>query len=159
MLLLSYVRPLLEYNTPVWSPFLLGDITKIEKVQRNFTRRLPGFGELSYGERLDRLNLEYLEERRIRFDLVEVFKIIKGFSVLKFLDFFEYKADARTRGHRCQLRLRSVPRLEICKHFFAYRVVNIWNDLPSEAVNADTVSVFKNRVSRQLLLRHCRHNV
>ena len=66
----------------------MADIAKIEKVQRNFTRRLPGFGELSYGERLDRLNLEYLEERRIRFDLVEVFKIIKGFSVLKFNDFF-----------------------------------------------------------------------
>ena len=35
-----YVRPILEYCTCVWSPYLLEDIRKIESVQRYFTRRL-----------------------------------------------------------------------------------------------------------------------
>jgi len=35
----TYVRPLLEYNTVVWSPHLKGDIHTIEKVQRRFTKR------------------------------------------------------------------------------------------------------------------------
>ena len=39
----TYIRPILEYCTPVWSPYLLCDIKKIESVQRYFTRRLfPG---------------------------------------------------------------------------------------------------------------------
>ena len=33
-----YVRPKLEYNTQIWSPFLKQDINKIESVPRNFTR-------------------------------------------------------------------------------------------------------------------------
>ena len=35
----TYVRPKLEYNTPVWSPYLLEDIDKLESVQRLFLRR------------------------------------------------------------------------------------------------------------------------
>ena len=38
----TYIRPLLEYNTPVWSSHLLRDIDKVEGVQRFFTRLLPG---------------------------------------------------------------------------------------------------------------------
>jgi len=37
----TYVRPLLEYNTYIWSPSDVGSITKIERVQRRFTKRIP----------------------------------------------------------------------------------------------------------------------
>ena len=50
--------------------------TQIEKGQRNFPRRLPGFGDFSYGERLEKVGLEFVEARRIRFDLVEAYKIL-----------------------------------------------------------------------------------
>ena len=30
-----YVRPILEYNSPIWSPWLISDIKCIERVQRN----------------------------------------------------------------------------------------------------------------------------
>jgi hypothetical protein len=151
---ITYVRPLLEYDTVVWSPFLLGDISSIEKVQRHFTRRLRGMDGFSYLERLDRLGLETLEERRIRFDLVEAFRIIKGISVLRFDDFFQFKNDGRTRGHQLQLRMRIVPRLEVYRNFFANRVINMWNQLPDDAVNAVTVTQFKARISGEFLRRH-----
>ena len=38
-----YVRPMLEYNSVIWSPHLKCDIERIEKVQRQFTQRLYGF--------------------------------------------------------------------------------------------------------------------
>ena len=38
-----YVRPMLEYNSVTWSPHLKCDIERIEKVQRQFTKRLCGF--------------------------------------------------------------------------------------------------------------------
>jgi len=50
---------------------------KHEKVQRRFTKRLKGLSELSYDDRLKLLNLERLEIRRLRFDLLCCYKIIK----------------------------------------------------------------------------------
>ena len=35
-----YVRPILEFNTTVWSPVQKKDIEAVEKVQRRFTKRL-----------------------------------------------------------------------------------------------------------------------
>ena len=35
---ITYVRPKVEFNTCVWSPYLKKDIVLLESVQRNFTR-------------------------------------------------------------------------------------------------------------------------
>ena len=48
----TYVRPLLEYGTVIWSPSLIHLITNIESVQRRYTKRLPGLKHLTYAERL-----------------------------------------------------------------------------------------------------------
>jgi len=73
---LVYVRPLLEYNCVIWSPGLKQDIDKIERVQRRFTKRLPGFKYLSYSERLLQLNLTSLALCRLHADLVMCYKLI-----------------------------------------------------------------------------------
>ena len=72
----TYVRPLLEYNSPVWSPFLHKDIIMVEKVQKRFTKRIPGLTNLDYEERLRALNLHSLEQRRIVADLTQCYKIV-----------------------------------------------------------------------------------
>ena len=71
-----YVRPLLEYETCIWSPYLISNINLIESVQRRFTKALPGLYSLSYDERLSKLSLESLESRRLYLDLVMAYKII-----------------------------------------------------------------------------------
>jgi len=40
----------------------------------------PGFSKLPYCERLERLGLWSLEERQNRADIIEVFKMAKGWS-------------------------------------------------------------------------------
>ena len=79
---ITYVRPLLEYNSVVWSPSLKRDVILIEQVQRRFTKRLV--------ERLKRLNLEMLETRRIKSDLVMCYKIIFDIVHLNKHDFFNW---------------------------------------------------------------------
>ena len=39
---ITYVRPIVEYNSVVWSPSSAHDIDAVERVQRRFTKRLPG---------------------------------------------------------------------------------------------------------------------
>ena len=47
-----YVRPLLEYNSVIWSPSTIHDIEAIERVHRRFTKRLHGLHSLPYKLRL-----------------------------------------------------------------------------------------------------------
>jgi len=45
-------------------------IDKLENIQRRFTKRFPSLSHLSYLERLRALELEPLELRRLKFDLI-----------------------------------------------------------------------------------------
>jgi len=76
----ALVRPKLEYCVQAWCPYLKKDINKLEKVQARATRLIKDCKGLSYENRLKVAGLTTLSERRIRGDLIEVFKILKGFS-------------------------------------------------------------------------------
>ena len=82
------VRPVLEYNSIIWSPHLKQEIMMIEKVQRRFTKRLRGCKALTYTDRLAKLGLPSLELRRLYLDLIYCYKIVFGLTKLNFVDFF-----------------------------------------------------------------------
>ena len=63
---LVYVTPLLEYNSTIWSPHYKYDTDAVERVQRRFTKRLPGLSNYTYNERLSFLNIPSLEQSRMR---------------------------------------------------------------------------------------------
>ena len=72
------VLPILEYCCQVWNPVALGEVRKLESVQRNFTNKIYDMNTLCYWTRLQRLKLYSLERRRERYLILYVFKIIKG---------------------------------------------------------------------------------
>ena len=74
------MRPHLELCISVWPPHYQKDKELLETVQHRFTRMVEGFSSLSYAERLQRLGLWTLEERRNRCDLIEVFKMFNGYG-------------------------------------------------------------------------------
>jgi len=88
----------LEYNSVTWSSHLKQDITQIEKVQRQFTKRLRGFKGLTYTDCLAKLDLPSLKLRRIHLDLIYCYKIVFGLVKLEFSDFFEFSL-SYTRGY------------------------------------------------------------
>ena len=71
----AVVRPHLKYSNSVWCPFKKGDIENIEKVQK----LIISLKKLPYPERLRQLKLPTLKYRRLRGDMIEVFKIIHNY--------------------------------------------------------------------------------
>ena len=43
-----YVRPIVEYNSIIWSPSTAHDIDAVESVQLRFTKRLPTLNTIQY---------------------------------------------------------------------------------------------------------------
>jgi hypothetical protein len=70
------VRTHLEFASSVWHPYKIKHIDMIENVQRRATRQLPGFKELSYSECLKKLKLPTVSFRRVRGDMIELYKIL-----------------------------------------------------------------------------------
>ena len=60
------------------------------------------------------------------------------------------KKGCRTRGHQAAL-VKEQCRLDMRKYVFSQRVINEWNKLPNDCVNASSVNMFKNRIDRYLI--------
>ena len=147
----SLVRPHLEYCVQFWSPYYRKDIEKLERVQRRVTKMIPRLRNKPYEERLAALNLFSLPKRRLRGDLIQVFKIIKGLDNMAVDKYFTIDRSDYTRGNGYKI-IRKRFQSNEAKHFFFNRVVNIWNKLPGNVVDCNTIETFKNRLDKYLAL-------
>ena len=138
----SLVRPHLEYCIQAWRPHLVKDIEILEKVQKRATRMIKECAGKTYEERLQIVGLTTLECRRLRADLIEVFKILKGFEGIEEKLFFK-RHISNTRGHSMKLYKDRVNR-DILKYSFAIRVIEQWNKLPEKVISASSINSFQN---------------
>ena len=96
---ITYVRPMLEYNSPLWSPSLKKDIILLESVQRRFiTKRFLDWPpwHIILGESL--------ELRRLRADLTLVYKILFGVRLFILSDkLFSLTNEPQLRVHNYTL--------------------------------------------------------
>ena len=143
----SLVRPHLEYAVQFWSPCFLKDEKKLESVQRRATKLIPGFRNLPYEERLKRLNMFSLKDRRIRGDLIETFKILNNIDKVNHENLFEFAPQSVTRNNGLKLKKQRF-NTDLRKSYFNLRVVDYWNKLPASVVQANTIPAFKSKVDK-----------
>ena len=144
-LISSMIRPRLEYAATVWSPHTKQNIREVERVQTAATKMVPELRELSYDERLKRLELPTLESRRERGDLISVYKMVNGMDRIG-EDLLKLDTGG-TRGHGRKLKKERCLR-DIKKYSFPHRVVNAWNGLEEDVVNAISVHKFKAELDK-----------
>ena len=119
----TYVKPILEYCTVVWNPFLIKDIKTIETVQRQFTKRILPNKTLSYTDRLTYLSAETLEQRRLIFDLSLMFSIIRC-NIMPMNKIFVLNENSTRKYHPYTLKLQRY-RSNIRKNDFSIRINHI----------------------------------
>ena len=142
----ALVRPHLEYAVQFWSPSQINDIERLEKVQAKATKMIPSLRNISYERRLTRLNLFSLEKRRLRGQLIETFKILKGINNIDYRNIFAL-SENQTRSNGWKLELKRFNTSQ-CGNFFTYRVPTFWNKLPSEVVDCTSVEQFKIKLDK-----------
>ena len=143
----ALIRPILEYGNAVWAPHLRKHIDAIEKVQRHFTKCIIGTKNLSYEHRLRFLRLPSLEYRRVRGDLIEMYKICNNFYDPDTTDSLFIFSKTHTRNNGLKVEKMRYNNIKY-KYFFTNRVANVWNGLPSGAVRAPTVDSFQNHIDK-----------
>ena len=142
----SLVRPHIEYANIVWGPFNKADQVLVERVQRRATRMVPSLRALDYGQRLRKLNLPSLWYRRLRGDMLFMYKLTHGLLGISKNEFFLEPTVVSTRGHRFKVgKPRAVSRAR--RHHFAVRTVSEWNKLPAWVAESISCNRFKNNIN------------
>ena len=95
----ALVRPHVEYANAVWSPSKKKDIDAVENVQRRATKMVPVLNKESYGERLKKLKLLTLSYRRIRGDMIQVFKLVNNMYDYDSRNILTFRDNSITRGN------------------------------------------------------------
>jgi len=136
----TYVQPILECNTVIWSPCTARDIDSIECVQRRFTKSLCGYSHFSNSKRLSCLKLKSLEYRRLIADLLWCHKIVYNVVDISIDELFCFSTCTYTRGHAYKL-CKSRPLISIEKNYFSERVVSVWNALLANVVDFTSLPI------------------
>ncbi|VDP91664.1 unnamed protein product [Echinostoma caproni] len=127
-------------------------MANLDRVQRYATRLVAGLDGISYEGRLQALELYPVSYRRLRGDLIYLWKVLRGDLGPELRALFPLRACNRTRGHRLTLRKLESTGLPLV-YRLSRRATYLWNSLPSEVVEKQNEARFKRRLDEHLVRR------
>jgi len=99
----TLVRSHLEYANCIWNHYRQHLIKDFEKIQMRASRLIPDVKNLKYEERLRYLKLPTLKYRRIRGDMIQVYKLLYNKYDSNVSLHLDRSVGNRTRGNSLKL--------------------------------------------------------
>ena len=153
----SLVRPHIEYASIIWSPHTKKYKEMLERLQRRATKLVPDIKDLPYEERLRTLNLPTLQYRRLRNDLIHIYKLTHNLLEMDTdthctkcqhgTEMLQRSLRPSNRGHSHKYQIHHHPGIR--NRFLTSRVLTYWNNLSEETVNSSSVNSFKNHINKE----------
>ena len=148
----TYVRPHLEYAVQAWSPWTQADSKVLEDVQRRAVRMTSGLVGRTYEEQLAEVGLTTLEDRRVRGDMIQTWKILHHYDNVDEKVWFRRHGDEAVRDTRSSSSpfnlVQQAANTDIRRNFFSSRVVRPWNSLPNAVKSSVSLNSFKSNYDR-----------
>ena len=146
----SLVQPHIDYCSQLWAPLEGSSLDKIEKLLRDFTRRIPELREMNYWQRLEKLAMNSEQRRLERYQIIYIWKIINGLVPNCGIEWSDCE---ERRGRLCVLRKlkgkSSVQNLR--RQSFQVAGPRLWNCLPKNVRNfKGNQDEFKERLDQFL---------
>ncbi len=84
---------------------------------------IPGLAQLPYESRYQCLGLQTLQERRVRGEMIQTFKLLHGYEDVPYTRFFQLNTN-NLRGHSIKLSKPDHWRTTMKGNWFALRVID-----------------------------------
>ena len=147
-LYIALVRPHLEYAAQVWSPHLEKDIHCLEKVQKFALRICTKTYHESYDNLLDLFKIPSLQNRRLYLSLCTFYCIKNKLFYFPYESVFPPTTSySCSRSYNHHVYRVPFARSNGLRYSFFCNTIRLWNNLPLEAINSETLFMFKHFVS------------
>jgi len=143
---ITYIRPSLEFNSNIWNPTKKYLIDKLEGIQRRFTKIVPSISHLSYLDRLRALDLEPLELRRLKFDLIQYYKVLNNLSCIDPSSYFQLHYPPPSSRNPTPFLQKSSNFNKSLQSTFFFRYLDCWNALPANVKQSSSLTSFKRQI-------------
>ena len=142
----TYIRPTVEYASPVWDPHTKRNTNKIEMVQRRCARYVTGNFDRtsSVTSMLNCLSWPTLEERRRQYRLAVMYRILHNQVDIHWQSFLT-KTSSCIRGHSCRLFVPFCKNHVYASSFFP-RTSKDWNNLTFDPADAPSLDIFTRKL-------------
>ena len=142
------VRPAMEYCSPVWSPYQQKYIDSLEMVQRRAARYIFHDYQRTSSVKVmvQELGWETLQQRRVRADLVNFFKVQHSLIAVPLPDFVQ--RPLRIKPETIYNFRPPFCSTDAYKFSFFPRAIRHWNKLPPSVASLDSLTSFKTALSK-----------
>ena len=74
----TYVLPVIDYGSQIWSPTNQALLNELESIQRTYTCNTDGLDTFNYWDRLKHMNIQSIQRRHERYKILYIWKIMNG---------------------------------------------------------------------------------
>ena len=146
----ALINPHFDYCSEVWNTMGVGLSNRLQKLQNRAARVIMKFSnDIPGPEAIKVLGWEKLETRRAKSKAKTMYKVLNKAAPSLLVKLFKHKKEITQydlRGSSTSLQLPQ-PKTEKLKKSFSYDGAKIWNSLPADVRNSETLTIFKNRLN------------